>query len=69
MPDLHHGGRGVNDTIKIQEFAVKEIGAIDRIKFNQAFRKFLERHGQHEELAVMDKMSGRNRSKARKSKK
>jgi hypothetical protein len=59
----------MNDTIKIQEFAVKEIGAIDRIKFNQAFRKFLERHGQHEELAVMDKMSGRNRSKARKSKK
>jgi hypothetical protein len=59
----------MNDTIKIQEFAVKEIGAIDRIKFNQAFRKFLERHGQHEELAVMDRMSGRNRSKARKSKK
>jgi hypothetical protein len=59
----------MNDTIKIQEFAVKEIGAIDRIKFNQAFRKFLERHGQHEEIAVMDRMSGRNRSKARKSKK
>jgi hypothetical protein len=59
----------MNDTIKIQEFAVKEFGASDRLKFNQSFRKFMERHGQHEELAVMDKMSGRNRSKARKSKK
>jgi len=59
----------MNDTIKIQEFAVKEFGTIDRIKFNQAFRKFLERHGQHEELAVMDRMSGRNRSKTKKSKK
>lgn len=59
----------MNDTIKIQEFEVKEVSTIDRIKFNQAFRKFLERHGQHEELAVMDRMSGRNRSKARKSKK
>ena len=59
----------MNDTIKIQEFAVKELGTIDRIKFNQAFRKFLERHGQHEELAVMDRMSGRNRGKNNKSKK
>ena len=59
----------MNDTIKIQEFAVREIGAIDRIKFNQAFRKFLERHGQHEEIAVMDRMSGRNRRKAGKTKK
>jgi len=59
----------MNDTIKIQEFAVKEIAAIDRIKFNEAFRKFLERHGQHEEIAVMDRMSGRNRRKAGKTKK
>ena len=59
----------MNDTIKIQEFAVKEIGVIDRIKFNQAFRKCLERHGQHEEIAVMDRMSGRNRRKAGKTKK
>jgi hypothetical protein len=59
----------MNDTIKIQEFAVKEIGAIDRIKFNQAFRKFLERRGQHEEIAVMDRMSGRNRRKAGKTNK
>jgi len=59
----------MNDTIKIQEFAVQEIGAIDRIKFNQAFRKFLERHGQHEEIAVMDRISGRNRKKAGKTKK
>ena len=59
----------MNDTIKIQEFAVKEFGTIDRIKFNQSYRKFLDRHGLHEELAVMDRMSGRNRSKTKKSKK
>ena len=59
----------MNDTIKIQEFEVKEVSTIDRIKFNQSYRKFLDRRGLHEELAVMDRMSGRNRAKARKSKK